>query len=134
MLKQLLLVTAMMAPGPPSSGSLRLLCTEEQHRECSSQAACRAQRSPRTSLKIVLPELVRVIEAQGTMQLCQGKNCGDVSLVTARELDGGGWSVRRLPADSLLIDGQTGFFTRSVLSNGSKGGEATLSFGICKRG
>lgn len=127
------LVAALIAPAPPSSASLRLLCTEKQHRECSSGTACRAQKLPSASLKIVLPELVRVVEAQGTMQQCDGKTCGDVSIVTARELEGGGWSVRRFPADTLVIDGQTGFFTRSVLSNGSHVGEIAVSFGICRR-
>ena len=130
---KLVLVAALIAPAPPSSASLRLLCSEKQHRECSSGTPCRAQRLPDASLKIVLPELVRVAEAQGTMQQCDGKTCGDISVVTARELDGGGWSIRRFPADSILIDGQTGFFTRSVLNNGSHEGEIAVSFGICRR-
>ena len=130
---KLVLVAALIAPAPPNSSSLRLLCTEKQHRECSSGIACRAQRLPSASLKIVLPELVRVVEAQGTMQPCDGKTCGDISVVTARELEGGGWSIRRFPADSILIDGQTGFFTRSVLSNGSHEGQIAVSFGICRR-
>jgi hypothetical protein len=133
MLKQLIVVSVMIASAPPSSASLRLLCTENQGRACSSQTPCRAQRLPSTSLKIVLPEMVRVVKAQGTMQECQGKTCGDVNLVSGRELEGGGWSVRRLPADSMLIDGQTGFFTRSVLANGAHAGDAAISFGVCRR-
>ena len=129
---KLVLVAALIAPAPPSSASLRLLCTEKQHRECANETACRAQRLTSASLRIVLPEVVRVMEAQGTMQQCDGKTCGDISVVTARELEGGGWSIRRFPADSILIDGQTGFFTRSVLSNGLHEGEIAVSFGICR--
>ena len=130
---KLALIAALLAPGPPSSASLRLLCTERQHRECSSETGCRTDRTTGTFSKIILPELVRVVEAQGSMQLCDGKTCGDISVVTARELEGGGWSVRRFPADLILIDGQTGFFTRSVLSNTSHTGEIAVSFGVCKR-
>ena len=130
---KLFVIAAIVAAAPPHAPTLRLVCQERQHGECFSSSSCHKYPSRSTSLKIVLPELVRVRDVQGTMQQCEAETCGDTWIVDARESEGGGWAVRHSPTDSVVIDGQTGFFTRTAAASGPREGAVSFAFGTCKR-
>ena len=126
-------IAATIAAAPPHPPTFRLVCQERQHGDCSSVSSCHKYPSKNTSLKIVLPEVVRVRDAQGTMQQCEGETCGDTWIVDARERKGGGWALRHSQTDSVVIDGQTGFFTRTAAASGPREGAVSFAFGTCKR-
>ena len=130
---KLVLIAAIISAAPPREPTFRLVCKERQHGECFSDTSCQKHPSRNTLLKIVLPELVRVREAQGTMQQCEGDICGETWIVDARETQGGGWAVRHSATELAVIDGQTGFFTRTTVGNGPREGAVSFAFGTCKR-
>ena len=130
---KLFLIAAILSAAPSRAPTFRLICKERQVGECSSDRSCQKHPSKNTLLKIVLPELVRVREAQGTMQQCEGETCGETWIVDARETEGGGWAVRHSATELALIDGQTGFFTRTKAASGPREGAVSFAFGICKR-
>lgn len=132
MLKLLLIAAALSSPASRGP-SFRLLCTEKQHGGCTSSASCEKHQSKNTSLKITLPESVKIMEARGTMQDCVADACGDVRIANAREIEGGGWAMGHSSTDSLVIDGQAGFYTRTTIAASPAAGEVRFAFGICKR-
>ena len=130
---RIILLAAAISIQTPATPTFRLICVESQHGECSNEFICQKHLSKNTLLKITLPEIVRITEAQGTVQKCILGSCGETTLVNARESKGGGWAVHRSPKDSILIDGQTGFFTQATIINGPGGGVVGFAFGTCKR-